>query len=178
MLNYCRVKEISEIVDAGHTPGDLCGPLGSGGGSLRTIYSPPPTDLPSGLFARGGRRAQSSSSRGRAATPPECGDSHALSSSLVLDDPVRAKYWDGAVGARGGRGAATYQFGRLGNIFGTRKIPFRELRFHLQVFLSVVIRTAILKKSLGQLAECSSPSQPEGVGDGEKIQTHPMTLPY
>ena len=81
----------SKIVHTDVTPGNLCGPLGSGGGSSGTTYSPPPSGLASGFLVRGGGRAQSSLSRGRAATPPECGDSHTLSSSPVQSDPVRAK---------------------------------------------------------------------------------------
>ena len=95
----------SRRVDTAVTPRNLCGPLGSGGGSSGTTCSPPPSGLASGFLVRGGRRArraQSSLSRGRAATPPECGDSHTLSSSLVQGDPERAKSWDGAGGARGG----------------------------------------------------------------------------
>ena len=80
-----------EKVDADGTPGNLCGPLGSGGGSFGITHSPPPSGLASGLLERGGRRAPSSSSRGHAATPPECGDSHTLSSFPVQGVPVRAK---------------------------------------------------------------------------------------
>ena len=49
-----------------------------------TTHSSPPSGLTSGLLERGGRRAPSSSSRGLVATPPECGDSHTLSSSPVF----------------------------------------------------------------------------------------------
>ena len=77
-----------------------------------TNDSPPPSDLASSLLERGGRRAPSSSSRGLAATPPECGDSHTLSSSLVQGDPKRAKSWDGAGGARGGGDIPIWPVGR------------------------------------------------------------------
>ena len=77
--------------DASDTPGNLCGPFGSGGGSTGTNNSPPPSDLASSLLERGGRRALLSSSRSLAATPSECGGSQTLFSSPVHDAPVRAK---------------------------------------------------------------------------------------
>ena len=54
-------RRVSENVDADGTPGNLCGPLGSGGGSSGITYPPPPSGLASGLLVRGGRRAPSSS---------------------------------------------------------------------------------------------------------------------
>ena len=84
-------RRVSEKININANPRNLRGPLGSGGGSFRTTPSPPPSGLASGLLERGGRRAPSSSSRDRAATPPECGGSHTLSSSPVQGVPVRAK---------------------------------------------------------------------------------------
>ena len=89
-----------------------------------TNNSPPPSDLASSLLERGGRRALLSSSRSLAATPPECGGSHTLFSSPVHDAPVRAKEWDGAGSAQGG--AARYQFGRLGDIYGAGEFPINH----------------------------------------------------
>ena len=155
-------------------PLDLCGPFGSGGGSIGTHDSPPPSDLASSLLERGGRRALSSS-RSLAATPPECGGSHTLSSSPVHSAPVRAKEWDGA-GSAGGE-AATYQFGRLGGIFGTGEFPIKENRPLLQDISPIDMRAGIPKKSLGRHEENRTTSLPGGGREGEAIRAHPVTLP-
>ena len=83
--------------------------------------------------------------------------------------------WDGAGSARGE--AATYQFGRLGGIFGTGEFPIIENRLQLQDILPLNMRAAIPKKSLGRNEESRTTSLPGGGREGESIRAHPVTLP-
>ena len=76
--------------------------------------------------------------------------------------------WDGVGSARGE--AATYQFGRLGGIFGTGEFPIIENRLQLQDILPLNMRAAIPKKSLGRNEESRTTSLPGGGREGESIR--------
>ena len=140
-----------------------------------TNDSPPPSDLASSLLERGGRRALLSS-RSLAATPPECGGSHTLSSSPVHGAPVRAKEWDGAGSAQGGRRHTNLAAWEASLEPGS--FPILENRLRLQDILPLKMRATIPKRSLGRHVESRTASLPGGGREGEAIRAHPVTLPF
>ena len=134
-----------------------------------TNDSPTLSDLASGLLERGGRRALLSSSRSLAATPPECGGSHTLQLPRPLCPRTGKRVgWSGECSG----GAATYQFGRLGGIFGTGEFSYFRKSSSTSGYSTFKYESYNTKKKLG-----TTRGEPYGESTGRRTRGRSHSSP-